>query len=98
MEDRMPPRAVGATAGHIDALQCVYPNAAGLDVGADETYACVSSDRDARPVRAFATFTADLHALANWLEACWIDTVAMESTGNYWLTIYEILEARGIRV
>ena len=94
----MPPRAVGATATHIDALPCVHPNAAGLDVGADQIYACVPSDRDSRPVRAFATFTADLHALADWLEVCGIDTVAMESTGIYWLAIYEILEARGIRV
>jgi transposase len=94
----MPPRAACATATHIDALPCVHPNAAGLDIGADEIYACVPSDRDTRPVRAFATFTADLHALADWLEVCGIDTVAMESTGIYWLAIYEILEARGIRV
>jgi transposase len=79
-------------------LPCVHPNAAGLDIGADEIYACVPSDRDSRPVRAFATFTGDLHALADWLEVCGIDTVAMESTGIYWLAIYEILEARGIRV
>src|SRR6266508_3435286 len=98
MEDRMPPRAVGATAGHIDALPCVHPNAAGLDIGADEIYACVPSDRDTQKVRAFATFTVDLHALADWLMACGIDTVAMESTGIYWLAIYEILEARGIQV
>ena len=94
----MPPRVVGATATHSDALPCVHPNAAGLDIGADQIYACVPSDRDSRPVRAFATFTADLHALADWLEVCGIDTVAMESTGIYWLAIYEILEARGIRV
>src|SRR5881628_3382404 len=98
MEDCMPPHAAPATAGQIDALPCVHPNAAGLDIGADEIYACVPSDRDSRPVRAFATFTADLHALADWLEACGIDTVAMESTGIYWLAIYEILEVRGIRV
>jgi len=79
-------------------LPCVHPNAAGLDIGADEIYACVPSDRDSRPVRAFATFTADLHALADWLEVCGIDTVAMESTGSYWLAIYEILAAPGIRV
>jgi hypothetical protein len=98
MEDVMTPRSVAATVTHIDALPCVHPNAAGLDIGADEIYACVPSDRDPRPVRAFAAFTADLHALADWLEACGIDTVAMESTGIYWLAIYEILEARGIRV
>jgi len=94
----MPPRAVGATATHSDALPCVHRNAAGLDIGAEQIYACVPSDRDSRPVRAFATFTPDLQALADWLEVCGIDTVAIESTGIYWLAIYEILEARGIRV
>lgn len=90
----------GVTAAQLpsDMLPCVHPNAAGLDIGADEIYACVPSDRDVHPVRAFATFTADLHALADWLIASGIDTVAMESTGIYWLAIYEILEARGIRV
>lgn len=94
----MAPRPLAASATPFDVLPCIHPNAAGLDIGADEIYACVPSDRDARPVRAFATFTADLHALADWLIACGIDTVAMESTGIYWLAIYEILEARGIRV
>src|SRR5215213_2713704 len=98
MEDRMPPRTVGTTAAHIDALPCVHPNAAGLDIGADEIYACAPSDRDAHPVRAFAAFTSDRHALAGWLLACGIDTVAMESTGIYGLAIYEMREARGIRV
>src|SRR5205814_7659028 len=92
------PTAVSPTQMPIDLLPCVHPNAAGLHIGADEIYACVPSDRDVRPVRVFATFTADLHLLADWLLACGIDTVAMESTGIYWLAIYEILEARGIRV
>ncbi len=93
-------RSAGVTAPQLpsDRLPCVHPNAAGLDIGADQIYACVPSDRDAQPVRAFATFTTDLHLLADWLIACAIDTVAMESTGIYWLAIYEILEARGIRV
>jgi len=92
------PTGVSAPQMPIDMLPCVHPNAAGLDIGADEIYACVPSDRDVHPVRVFATFTADLHLLADWLLACGIDTVAMESTGIYWLAIYEILEARGIRV
>lgn len=86
------------TARSLETLSPIHPNAAGLDIGADQIFACVSSDRDKQPVRAFATFTADLHALADWFEQCGIDTVAMESTGIYWLPIYEILEARGMRV
>ena len=60
---------------------------------------CVSRQRrDPHGVRAFATFTADLHALADWLEQCGIETVALESTGIYWLPIYEILEGPGMRM
>jgi transposase len=76
----------------------VNPHAAGLDIGCDEIWACVPEDRDAQPVRAFGTFTPDLLALAAWLATCRVDTVAMESTGVYWIPVYELLEARGFRV
>ena len=76
----------------------VHPHAAGLDIGSDEIWACVPEDRDAEPVRSFGTFTPDLYALADWLAACRIETVAMESTGVYWIPVYEILAARGLRV
>ena len=76
-------------------LERINPNAAGIDCGADTHYVAVPADRDATPVRAFATFTADLHRLADWLTACGVTTVAMESTGVYWIPLYEILEARG---
>lgn len=81
-----------------EILKQINLNAAGLDIGAGEIYACVPADRDEQAVRAFPTFTVDLHALADWLKACGIDTVAMESTGVYWIPIYEILEARGFQV
>jgi transposase len=58
---------------------------------------CVPEDRDAEPVRPFGTLTPDLYALAAWLAACRIVTVAMESTGVYWIPVYELLEARGSR-
>lgn len=80
------------------SLPCVNPHAAGLDIGSEEIWACVPEDRDAEPVRAFGTFTPDLYALADWLAACRIGTVAMESTGVYWIPVYEILEARGFQV
>lgn len=82
----------------LENLQQLNLNAAGLDIGAEEIYVCVPADRDEQPVRAFGTYTAGLHALADWLAACGIDTVAMESTGIYWIPIYEILEARGFDV
>ena len=77
-------------------LSIVYPHAAGLDIGKDEIFVAVPPDRDPQPVRAYPTFTPDLIALADWLQACQIGTVAMESTGVYWIPIYELLEARGI--
>lgn len=73
------------------------PNAAGIDIGAREIYVAVPPDRDEHPVRVFDTFTADLNELAHWLIACGITTVAMESTGVYWIPVYEILEAHRIR-
>lgn len=76
----------------------VHPHAAGLDIGLQEIWACVPPT-EARPaVRPFSTFTPDLEALADWLQACHIETVAMESTGVYWIPIYDLLEARGMDV
>jgi transposase len=82
----------------VDPLSQIKPNAAGLDIGAQEIYVCVPADRDEQSVRAFGTFTVDLNALADWLTRCDIDTVAMESTGVYWIPVYEILESRGFEV
>ena len=80
----------------LEELACVYPNAAGLDIGSAEIVVAVGAHRDAEPVRVFATFTPDLHTLVAWLLSCGIDTVAMESTGVFWIPIYELLEAAGI--
>ncbi|NCC34013.1 MAG: IS110 family transposase, partial [Chloroflexia bacterium] len=78
------------------AWSLVNPDAAGLDIGAERMWVCVPSDRDQPAVRSFGTFTPDLNALVDWLVACKITTVAMESTGVYWIPIYEMLEARGL--
>lgn len=80
------------------SLECIESNAAGIDVGATEIYAAVSPDRDAEPVRCFKTFTSDLQEMAAWLKQRGITTVAMESTGVYWIPPYEILEEAGMRV
>jgi hypothetical protein len=79
----------------LDSLKQLNLNAGGLDIGAAEIYAAVPEGRDEVSVRQFDTFTVDLKALADWLEACGVDTVAMESTSVYWIPIYEILEERG---
>ena len=76
----------------------VFPNAAGVDVGASRHWVAVPEDRDAQPVRAFGPMTGDLHAMADWLIACGVDTVVLESTGVYWIPMFEILERRGLRV
>jgi len=82
----------------LEQLAILHPNAGGLDIGAQEIWACVPPSRQGETVKAFATFTPDLHRLADWLVACGVDTVAMESTGIYWIPIFEILEARGLKV
>jgi hypothetical protein len=66
-----------------------------LDIGSEGIWACVPEDRDAEPVRSFGTLTPDLYALADWLAACRIETVAMASTGVYGILAYEILERGG---
>ena len=73
-------------------------DAAGIDIGASDHWVAVPADRDDQPVRRFRTFTNDLHRLADWLEACDVRTVAMESTGIYWIPLYEILVERGFEV
>ncbi len=80
------------------ALHCLQPNAAGVDVGATQIHVSVPPDRDPQPVRCFATFTGDLHAAADWLQSCMIDSVAMESTGVYWIPFFQLLESRGFKV
>jgi transposase len=80
------------------ALTVQNPNAAGIDVHDGAHWVCVPPDHDPQPVRRFGTFTADLEALADWLTHCGVDTVAMESTGVYWIPLFELLERRGFRV
>src|SRR5713226_2525202 len=79
-------------------LSTINPDAAGIDIGSTFHVVAVPSDRDDRPVRTFRTFSSDLHQLADWLTAVGITTVAMESTGVYWIPVFEILEARGFDV
>jgi len=75
-----------------------HPDAGGIDIGAAEIVAAVPPDRCADPVRTFAGFTSGLRELCDWLQECGVTTVAMESTGNYWVNCYDMLEQAGVRV
>jgi len=79
-------------------LPVIEAHAAGIDVGATEIFVAVPADRDPEPVRSFQTFTVELEKLADWLQHCQIRTVAMESTGVFWIPLYQILEKRNIQV
>jgi transposase len=79
-------------------LARVNLNAAGIDIGSASHFVAVPEGRDEATVREFKTFTADLNALAAWLKKCRIDTVVMESTGVYWIPLFEILEDKGFEV
>ena len=82
----------------LESLKQINPNAAGVDVGASELYVCVPEGRTPKPVRVFQTFTCELQEIAAWLKQCGVTSVAMESTGIYWIPLFEILEAAGFEV
>jgi len=79
-------------------FELAHPNAAGIDIGASSHFVAVPPDRDDQPVREFPSFTEDLGRLADWLSECGVDTVAMESTGVYWIPLFELLESHGFTV
>lgn len=96
---RRPNTAQAKRRGHrAQFVERLNPNAAGIDIGSRSHWVAVPENRDDRPVREFSSFTRDLRQLADWLAACRIDTVCMESTGVYWIPLYELLEARGFEV
>ena len=80
------------------ALSVVNPDAAGIDVHSNMHMVCVPGDRDANPVRQFGANTADLHEIVAWLRKCRVKTVALESTGVYWIPLFELLESEGFEV
>jgi transposase len=79
-------------------LQQLNLDAAGIDIGSEEHYVAVPADRDPDPVRAFGAFTPDLHDMAAWLKQCRITKVAMESTGVYWIPVFQVLQRHGFEV
>lgn len=79
-------------------LSIMYPDAAGIDIGSESHYVCVPQDRDDQVIKKFGCFTNDLVKMSNWLKKCHIKTIAMESTGVYWIPVFQTLETSGFEV
>jgi transposase len=80
------------------SLEVVHPDAAGIDIGNESHYVAVPPTRDSQPIRRFGCTTAELKQMANWLKQCAIRTIAMQSTGVYWIAVYDLLEEAGFEV
>lgn len=81
-----------------NSLPVLFPDTAGIDIGSKSHFVAVPSDSDHLPVREFQSFTSELHKMVNWLKECKIKTVIMESTGVYWIPVFELLESNGFEV
>lgn len=93
------PDRKGGSASRSRAVPGVlYPRGAGADIGAREIFVCVPEDCAGPRIRSFGTFTEDLEAIAAWLKECRVSSLAMESTGLYWLPLHQVLNAHGITV
>src|SRR5260370_7654546 len=82
----------------LEVVTGVHRNGGGIDGGGKEHRVAVPCDRDPQPLRTFQAFTPDLHELAAWLKHCGIESVALESTGIYWISLYEVLEQYGFEI
>lgn len=81
-----------------ETLEQVNPRAAGIDAGSETHVVAVSPERDDQPVRSFSCMTPDLHEMAKWLVTCGVETVAIESTGVYWIPVAQVLEGYDLEV
>jgi transposase len=79
-------------------LEIVHPHSAGIDIGNESHFVAVRPGSDAQPVREFGSWTEDLQKMADWLQACGVKQVVMQSTGVYWMAVYEVLQKRGFQV
>ena len=79
-------------------MEILHPDAAGIDIGNESHFVSVAPGRDPEPVREFGSWTGDLQEMAEWLKSCGVKTVAMQSTGVYWLAVYEVLTSKGFEV
>src|SRR5512133_1218196 len=91
-------RTKGIEQAHpFEGMSRIHPHAAGVDIGAEEIVVCVAPNETTQLVRGFGNYTVDLHAIADWLTEHHIKTIAMESTGVYWIPLFELLEKRGFQ-
>ena len=97
-QDKRKKKALPQKKSGSSSFPMINKDAAGIDIGSGEHWVAVPEDRDEEPIRSFGCFTSDLHAMARWLKKCGITTVAMESTGVYWIPPYQILEENGFEV
>jgi len=86
------------TTSETKGLEMINPDAAGIDIGSKVHYVCVPQGRDNVRIKSFGNFTEDINMMAMWLKKCGIKSVAMESTGVYWIPVYQILERAGFEV
>lgn len=100
MSTKRPAKPIKSKTGResVANLPQINPNAVGIDIGSRVHWVSVPQDRNSECVRSFGCYTADLYALADWFQQCGIETVAMESTGVYWIPVFQILETRGFEV
>lgn len=98
MARKQPHSKSGSATSHNSTLSALNLHAVGIDIGADRHFVAVPPGSAPQTVRRFGVFTADLYALAEWLSVCGVRTVAMESTGVYWIPLFEVLEERGFDV
>ena len=84
--------------GDWKALEIVHPHAAGIDIGGSQHWVAINPERDEQPVRCFDCVTADLEQMADWLVDRGVRSVAMQSTGVYWIPVFEILQQHGLEV
>src|ERR1700758_1480905 len=80
------------------SLEVVHPDAGGIDIGNESHYVAVPPSRDNQPVRRFGCTTSELKEMAVWLKQCAVQTIALQSTGVYWIAVYDILEEAGFEV
>jgi transposase len=91
-------KQAGAAKVDWKALEIVHPDAAGIDIGGSEHWVAIASERDPHPVRCYDCFTSDVEQMADWLVARGVRSVAMQSTGVYWIPVFEILQQHGLEV
>lgn len=80
------------------SIKVINPNSAGIDIGSSSHFVAIPAGRDKETVREFGCYTPDIEEMIKWLKKCSIQTIVMESTGSYWIPVFEMLERAGFEV